>query len=268
MPATGKVVFPSASPSPTPNFATWESVATSSRSAPNRRTRVDRTRKRRKRRRAKPPGRTSSRRISRIPSRKVRKARSQFHTHSIFAENLEDSVAVRKGAESAVGAAHAATHSIFAEETAEEAAAATRANLGGKAVSETMKRSLFEGNRLFDDDAEAAAVEAARAKATARDDASRTTSRAHHVGHGVLGADWTTPREEGEEGGRPRAPSPVGGAPPAMRTPEVDKNFKPFGAQTPAVDLRWKTEEEDERETAVATLVAEAIARVVRTHEA
>ena len=53
-----------------------------------------------------------------------------------------------------------------------------------------------------------------------------------------------------------------------MRTPEVDKNFKPFGAQTPAVDLRWKTEEEDERETAVATLVAEAIARVVRTHEA
>ena len=86
-------------------------------------------------------------------------------THSIFAENLEDSVAVRKGAESAVGAAHAATHSIFAEETAEEAAAATRANLGGKAVSETMKRSLFEGNRLFDDDAEAAAVEAARAKA-------------------------------------------------------------------------------------------------------
>ena len=187
-------------------------------------------------------------------------------THSIFAENLEDSVAVRKGAESAVGAAHATTHSIFAEETAEEAAAATRANLGGKAVSETMKRSLFEGNRLFDDDAEAAAVEAARAKATARDDASRTTSRAHHVGHGVLGADWTTPREEGEEGDDELMPSTE--APPAMRTPEVDKNFKPFGAQTPAVDLRWKTEEEDERETAVATLVAEAIARVVRTHEA
>ena len=129
-----------------------------------------------------------------------------------------------------------------------------------------MKRSLFEGNRLFDDDAEAAAAEAARAKATARDDASRTTSRAHHVGHGVLGADWTTPREEGEEGDDELMPSTE--APPAMRTPEVDKNFKPFGAQTPAVDLRWKTEEEDERETAVATLVAEAIARVVRTREA
>ena len=52
-----------------------------------------------------------------------------------------------------------------------------------------------------------------------------------------------------------------------MRTPEVDKNFKPFGAQTPAVDLRWKTEEEDEREMAVGMLVAEAIARVIRKHE-
>ena len=204
---------------------------------------------------------------ARRPDTEAAKAKAREAAGSnIFAENLEDSVAVRKGAESAVGAAHAATHSIFAEETAEEAAAATRANLGGKAVSETMKRSLFEGNRLFDDDAEAAAVEAARAKATARDDASRTTSRAHHVGHGVLGADWTTPREEGEEGDDELMPSTE--APPAMRTPEVDKNFKPFGAQTPAVDLRWKTEEEDERETAVATLVAEAIARVVRTHEA
>jgi hypothetical protein len=164
----------------------------------------------------------------------------------------------------ALGAAHAATHSIFAEETAEEAAAATRANLGGKTVSETMKRSLFEGNRLFDDDAEAAAAEAARAKATARDDASRTTSRAHHVGHGVLGMDWVTPREEGEEGDDELMASTE--APPAMRTPEVDKNFKPFGAQTPAVDLRWKTEEEDEREMAVGMLVAEAIARVIGKH--
>lgn len=203
---------------------------------------------------------------ARRPDTEAAKAKAREAAGSnIFAENLEDSVAVRKGAESAVGAAHAATHSIFAEETAEEAAAATRANLGGKAVSETMKRSLFEGNRLFDDDAEAAAAEAARAKATARDDASRIASRAHHVGHGVLGADWTTPREEGEEGDDELMPSTE--APPAMRTPEVDKNFKPFGAQTPAVDLRWKTEEEDERETAVAMLVAEAIARVVRTHE-
>ena len=179
---------------------------------------------------------------------------------NIFADGA-DPVPVRVPA---LGAAHAATHSIFAEETAEEAAAATRANLGGKTVSETMKRSLFEGNRLFDDDAEAAAAEAARAKATARDDASRTTSRAHHVGHGVLGMDWVTPREEGEEGDDELMPSTE--APPAMRTPEVDKNFKPFGAQTPAVDLRWKTEEEDEREMAVGMLVAEAIARVIRKH--
>ena len=49
---------------------------------------------------------------ARRPDTEAAKAKAREAAGSnIFAENLEDSVAVRKGAESAVGAAHAATHS-------------------------------------------------------------------------------------------------------------------------------------------------------------
>ena len=56
---------------------------------------------------------------------------------------------------------HEPTHRIFSSEVDDSAAdphEATRKLVGGKQVSETLKRSLFEGSKLFDDDAEREAV--------------------------------------------------------------------------------------------------------------
>ena len=47
---------------------------------------------------------------------------------------------------------------------------------------------------------------------------------------------------------------------------EMDDGFVPIGQGTPVVDLRWKTEEEEEAEEAVAAMVAEAVANVIDRH--
>ena len=49
-----------------------------------------------------------------------------------------------------------------------------------------------------------------------------------------------------------------------MDTPESIRRFKPIGASTPEVDFRWKTEEEEAREEAVAEFVAGCIQRVIK----
>ena len=46
----------------------------------------------------------------------------------------------------------------------------------------------------------------------------------------------------------------------------MDDGFVPIGQGTPVVDLRWKTEEEEEAEEAVAAMVAEAVAKVIDRH--
>ena len=98
---------------------------------------------------------------------------------------------------------HVATHAFFFGDPATDVDPheATRALVGSKHVSETLKRSLFEGSRLFDDAAETAAVETNRLRIRAKDQGeSRVTASKHHEGHGIFSERWVVPREveEGE----------------------------------------------------------------------
>ena len=106
---------------------------------------------------------------------------------------------------------------------------------------------------------------AARAAAARRKDGveARVIGGAHHDGHGIFSAEWTTARTDEEEaeaalvGALEEAPKI------RMDTPESIRRFKPIGASTPEVDFRWKTEEEEAREEAVAEFVAGCIQRVI-----
>ena len=171
---------------------------------------------------------------------------------------------------------HAPTHSVFASADADARAdphEATKKLVGGKRASETLARSLFEGSRLFDDAAERAAAAANETKARAKDDGeSRVTAIRHHEGHGIFSEAWVVPREveEGEaiDGDVPIEPATAEekkDAPSSDAEEDgfVEDGFKPIGACSPCVDLRWKTEEEEEAEEAVAILVYEAIRRVL-----
>ena len=166
---------------------------------------------------------------------------------------------------------HAPTHSVFATADADARAdphEATKKLVGGKHVSETLTRSLFEGSRLFDDAAERAAVAANETKARAKDDGeSRVTASKHHEGHGIFSEAWVVPREveEGEaiDGDVAIEPAVAEEKKDAPSSDAEDDGFKPIGACSPCVDLRWKTEEEEEAEEAVAILVYEAIRRVL-----
>lgn len=149
-------------------------------------------------------------------------------------------------------------------ETAKETA--TLANFGHKAVSDAMKASMI-GNRLFgegSDEAERDAVLAQLAAARRKDAVeARVIGGAHHDGHGIFSAEWTTARTDEEEaeaalvGALEEAPKI------RMDTPESVRRFKPIGASTPEVDFRWKTEEEEAREEEVAEFVAGCIQRVI-----
>ena len=171
---------------------------------------------------------------------------------------------------------HAPTHSVFATADADARAdphEATKKLVGGKRASETLARSLFEGSRLFDDAAERAAAAANETKARAKDDGeSRVTASKHHEGHGIFSEAWVVPREveEGEaiDGDVPilqtkYSPAVAEEKNDATSSDAEDDGFKPIGACSPCVDLRWKTEEEEEAEEAVAILVYEAIRRVL-----
>lgn len=166
---------------------------------------------------------------------------------------------------------HAPTHSVFATADADARAdphEATKKLVGGKHVSETLTRSLFEGSRLFDDAAERAAVAANETKARAKDDGeSRIVASKHHEGHGIFSEAWVVPREveEGEaiDGDVAIEPAVAEEKKDAPSSDAEDDGFKPIGACSPCVDLRWKTEEEEEAEEAVAILVYEAIRRVL-----
>ena len=175
---------------------------------------------------------------------------------------------------------HVATHAFFFGDTATDVDPheATRALVGSKHVSETLKRSLFEGSRLFDDAAETAAVETNRLRIRAKDQGeSRVTASKHHEGHGIFSERWVVPREveEGEaiDGDVPIEPAEKrGGAEKEAYArdeddidadaDDADDGFKPIGACSPTVDLRWKTEEEEEAEEAVAILVYDAIRKI------
>jgi hypothetical protein len=140
------------------------------------------------------------------------------------------------------------------------------ANFGHKAVSDAMKASMI-GNRLFGDGSEDAERDAAAAQLAAarRKDGveARVIGGAHHDGHGIFSAEWTTARTDEEEaeaalvGALEEAPKI------RMDTPESVRRFKPIGASTPEVDFRWKTEEEEAREEEVAEFVAGCIQRVI-----
>ena len=177
---------------------------------------------------------------------------------------------------------HVATHCVFGDTAKDvDPHEATRALVGSKHVSETLKRSLFEGSRLFDDAAETAAVETNRLKIRAKDEGeSRVTASKHHEGHGIFSEQWVVPREveEGEaiDGDVPIEPAEKrGGAEREGKeanardeddidadADDADDGFKPIGACSPTVDLRWKTEEEEEAEEAVAILVYDAIRKI------
>lgn len=140
------------------------------------------------------------------------------------------------------------------------------ANFGHKAVSDAMKASMI-GNRLFgdgSDEAEREARDAQLAAARRKDGVeARVIGGAHHDGHGIFSAEWTTARTDEEEaeaalvGALEEAPKI------RMETPESVRRFKPIGASTPEVDFRWKTEEEEAREEEVAEFVAGCIQRVI-----
>ena len=129
-----------------------------------------------------------------------------------------------------------------------------------------MKASMI-GNRLFgegSDEAERDAVLAQLAAARRKDAVeARVIGGAHHDGHGIFSAEWTTARTDEEEaeaalvGALEEAPKI------RMDTPESVRRFKPIGASTPEVDFRWKTEEEEAREEEVAEFVAGCIQRVI-----
>ena len=139
-------------------------------------------------------------------------------------------------------------------------------NFGHKAVSDAMKASMV-GNRLFGDGAEeeeAKAIEA-RLNQARRKDAieARVIGGAHHDGHGIFSAQWTTARSEEEEAAAELMASVEEPVVIAMETPESVRGFKPIGQSTPVLDFRWKTEEEERDEEEVAEFVAGCIARVV-----
>ena len=108
----------------------------------------------------------------------------------------------------------------------------------------------------------------------------RCTARAQHHGHGIFSETWVNGdgNEEEEEMKEEKdgmmtemedEDAGVGeeNAAATAVTPKPMKAFKPIGAATPAVEFRWKTAEEEEREEIVADLVADAIANVVAAAE-
>ena len=110
---------------------------------------------------------------------------------------------------------------------------------------------------------------------------SRVIAHAHYKGHGIFSSDWVVPKEVADD---EAIHADVEIEPAVLDRSSTDEDidttideidtldtaedvsgFKPIGAcPSPlGVELRWKTEAEEEREYAVATLVYEAIRRVV-----
>ena len=205
---------------------------------------------------------------SKVTEAAAAKAREAKGSGDIFAADASADPNLGSRPEPSVPPALVPSHDIFAEE---DPAGSSRAAepFGGIAVSEAMKKSLFEGNRLFDAEAEAEAAARRATRDAAKDDeAARVAAKAHHRGHEIFGEDWVRPREEGEE----EEEVEMKPAELARREKEedseeeVDDGFVPIGQGTPVVDLRWKTEEEEEAEEAVAAMVAEAVANVIDRH--
>ena len=205
---------------------------------------------------------------SKVTEAAAAKAREAKGSGDIFAADASADPNLGSRPEPSVPPALVPSHDIFAEE---DPAGSSRAAepFGGIAVSEAMKKSLFEGNRLFDAEAEAEAAARRATRDAAKDDeAARVAAKAHHRGHEIFGEDWVRPREEGEE----EEEVEMKPAELARREKEedseeeMDDGFVPIGQGTPVVDLRWKTEEEEEAEEAVAAMVAEAVANVIDRH--
>ena len=205
---------------------------------------------------------------SKVTEAAAAKAREAKGSGDIFAADASADPNLGSRPEPSVPPALVPSHDIFAEEDPAGSSRAA-APFGGIAVSEAMKKSLFEGNRLFDAEAEAEAAARRATRDAAKDDeAARVAAKAHHRGHEIFGEDWVRPREEGEE----EEEVEMKPAELARREKEedseeeVDDGFVPIGQGTPVVDLRWKTEEEEEAEEAVAAMVAEAVANVIDRH--
>ena len=143
-----------------------------------------------------------------------------------------------------------------------------------------MKKSLFEGSQIFSVAEEEKAVQMARLKAKEKDgEVSRVTAHAHHQGHGIFSKEWVVPKEINEDEAIDAdveiEPAVLDKSVDEMNTTtdettefdtNMDDGFKPIGAcDSPegGVNLRWKTEAEEEAEEAVAVLVYDAIRKVV-----
>ena len=205
---------------------------------------------------------------SKVTEAAAAKAREAKGSGNIFAADASADPNLESRPEPSVPPALVPSHDIFAEEAPAGSSRAAEP-FGGIAVSEAMKKSLFEGNRLFDAEAEAEAAARRATRDAAKDDeAARVAAKAHHRGHEIFGEDWVRPREEGEE----EEEVEMKPAELARREKEedseeeMDDGFVPIGQGTPVVDLRWKTEEEEEAEEAVAAMVAEAVAKVIDRH--
>jgi hypothetical protein len=169
---------------------------------------------------------------------------------------------------------HEQTHSVFAvsADPNQDARDPTR---GGRLVSETLKRSLFEGSKIFDADEERRAGEAVAARLRSKDaEESRVIAHRHHEGHGIFSESWVVPRDidddEAIDGDVPieatvvRANRSTEPGPEPGEGFDAEDGFKPIGQTSPMhIDLRWKTEAEEEAEERVAVLVYEAIRRVL-----
>ena len=183
-------------------------------------------------------------------------------------ENDSENVAKKIGLGKVAGAKEFVSSVTFGDEcdAVDPGEADAIVNFGHKAVSDAMKASMV-GNRLFGDGAEeeeAKAIEA-RLNQARRKDATeaRVIGGAHHDGHGIFSAQWTTARSEEEEAAAELMASVEEPVVIAMETPESVRGFKPIGQSTPVLDFRWKTEEEERDEEEVAEFVAGCIARVV-----
>jgi hypothetical protein len=211
---------------------------------------------------------------SKVTEAAAAKAREAKGSGDIFAADASADPNLGSRPEPSVPPALVPSHDIFAEEDPAGSSRAA-APFGGIAVSEAMKKSLFEGNRLFDAEAEAEAAARRATRDAAKDDeAARVAAKAHHRGHEIFGEDWVRPREEGEEeeevemkpaelARRSEKDRQKRAGSEEDSEEEVDDGFVPIGQGTPVVDLRWKTEEEEAAEEAVAAMVAEAVAKVI-----
>ena len=178
---------------------------------------------------------------------------------------------------------HKQTHSIFEAENDTKSIDPHELNKktsGSRLVSEQMKKSLFEGSQIFSVAEEEKAVQMARLKAKEKDgEVSRVTAHAHHQGHGIFSKEWVVPKEINEDEAIDAdveiEPAVLDKSVDEMNTTtdettefdtNMDDGFKPIGAcDSPegGVNLRWKTEAEEEAEEAVAVLVYDAIRKVV-----